>query len=421
MKLSERDCEGFYQDVWLRFCESIIQTYNSNDPAKDFSIQLSKLSHALFSETYVPPLPAQGNGNDSTYEENAKDESLLEKYVIAPRMLKHCVAGTHPEFSSGRQQDVTEYFTYFLDQLNRSERVNLHRLIPGGILDAPSTDSIFNFGLEIKFKDLNSSDVKLINKGPQTLNNLFELPIPLDKAVPKPTANINENSKEDGNEAKRQKIEDPNNDDRMVRLDDCLAKFFEPEVLLMKHPATQEKLPFQRTLKFHTFPRYLVIKLSRYYVTENWTQKKILLEVPMPETLDLNQYRGHGLSPGEKEIIENNNSGSVGAAQAAPVFTIDEELVMNLVSMGFSENGCRRAAIATNNADMETAMNWILEHMEDPDFNAPPVLPSTTGGAADNNGLPEVSEESIQMLTVMGYTEEQCRAALIATNQNIER
>lgn len=54
--------------------------------------------------------------------------------------------------------------------------------------------------------------------------------------------------------------------------------------------------------------------------------------------------------------------------------------MVQLTSMGFSENGCRRAAIATHNADPETAMNWIFEHMEDPDFNDPPVMPSAAAG-----------------------------------------
>lgn len=33
--------------------------------------------------------------------------------------------------------------------------------------------------------------------------------------------------------------------------------------------------------------------------------------------------------------------------------------------IGFSENGCKRAAIAVSNENVEAAMNWIFEHMED--------------------------------------------------------
>lgn len=39
--------------------------------------------------------------------------------------------------------------------------------------------------------------------------------------------------------------------------------------------------------------------------------------------------------------------------------------------MGFSENGCRRACVATGNTSVESAMEWVMGHMEDDDFNEP--------------------------------------------------
>lgn len=44
---------------------------------------------------------------------------------------------------------------------------------------------------------------------------------------------------------------------------------------------------------------------------------------------------------------------------------IDEEAVMQLVSMGFPLEGCRRAVYHTHNQGVEPAMNWVLEHMGD--------------------------------------------------------
>ena len=91
-----------------------------------------------------------------------------------------------------------------------------------------------------------------------------------------------------------------------------------------------------------------------------------------------------------------------------------------LVAMGFSANGATRAALATSNADGETAMNWVLEHMEDADFNDPITEPSAASSGSSSS-RPAVNEESLLMLTSMGYTTEQCTAALLATDQNIER
>eukprot|EP01035_Chromulina_nebulosa_P019934 gene19934-25897_t len=94
----------------------------------------------------------------------------------------------------------------------------------------------------------------------------------------------------------------------------------------------------------------------------------------------------------------------------------NEDLVNQLSLMGFHENGCRKALIATNNSDIESAMNWIFEHIDDPDFNDPPK--SIDNAIISTNHL---SEESILMLSSMGYTHDQAKASLLATDNNIER
>ena len=58
--------------------------------------------------------------------------------------------------------------------------------------------------------------------------------------------------------------------------------------------------------------------------------------------------------------------------------------------MGLSENGCRRAAIATQN-NVEAAMEWYFAHSEDPDFNDPP--------AAASGVQEEEEEEEAEALT----------------------
>lgn len=44
----------------------------------------------------------------------------------------------------------------------------------------------------------------------------------------------------------------------------------------------------------------------------------------------------------------------------------DENIVTQLVSMGFNNLHCQKAAINTSNAGVEEAMNWLLSHMDDP-------------------------------------------------------
>ena len=46
-------------------------------------------------------------------------------------------------------------------------------------------------------------------------------------------------------------------------------------------------------------------------------------------------------------------------------------IVSALVSMGFNENGSRRAAVAVRNANVDEAVGWAVAHMDDADFKKP--------------------------------------------------
>ena len=53
-------------------------------------------------------------------------------------------------------------------------------------------------------------------------------------------------------------------------------------------------------------------------------------------------------------------------------------------------------------------MNWVMEHMSDPDFSSPFTPPNAASGAA-----PEpVDEESMAMIISMGFTVNQAKKAL---------
>lgn len=41
-------------------------------------------------------------------------------------------------------------------------------------------------------------------------------------------------------------------------------------------------------------------------------------------------------------------------------------MVFQLVEMGFPMEACKKAVFNTNNSGLESAMNWVMEHMEDP-------------------------------------------------------
>lgn len=53
---------------------------------------------------------------------------------------------------------------------------------------------------------------------------------------------------------------------------------------------------------------------------------------------------------------------------ALPILPVElnEEIIMQLVLMGFDVEGCKKAVYHTQNQGVEPAMNWVLEHMGDP-------------------------------------------------------
>jgi len=204
----------------------------------------------------------------------------------------------------------------------------------------------------------------------------------------------------------------------IVPLSACLDSFADVEHTDDYYsPAAQAKVTVARTTRFSTFPKYLWLQLGRYYVGEDWRPKKLLVNMDIPERLSLEGLRGKGLQEGETEMPEEQT----GNTAAPEVILPDESIVASLMSMGFSENGSKRAAVATSNASSEVAMEWVFAHMEDPDFNNPlpsPEEQKSQGGAS--SGF-QPNEEAIMMLSSMGFSREQVEVALKCTDNNADR
>jgi len=157
---------------------------------------------------------------------------------------------------------------------------------------------------------------------------------------------------------------------------------------------------------------------------DNWVQVKIDARVPVPEVLDLTAYAREGLGADEQEMPEATSDAQAPAAAAAAATVVaeaDAAIVAQLMSMGFSENGSKRAALATGNSDAEVALNWVFAHMEDPDFNDPPAAAGASRGADAAPTPAGISPDLIEMLMNYGFNEVQCTAALTATNSDMER
>jgi ubiquitin carboxyl-terminal hydrolase 5/13 len=387
---------------------------SASDPATDFGVQMSKVVDAQFNERYALPL----------VEDKEAKRFDTEKFTVAPRMFKSIVGQGHSEFSSGRQQDASEYYMHLLQIMSRFERTLLPRLQDSG----PPTASLFEFQVESRYECQVTGQVRYVS-GKQTVSNTLELRIPLDRAINKEEVDMLREAKKARIESKEGNTESltPGADEEklMVPFEECLNTFFGNEVVDYNNPTVGHPAPATKSNRMHGFPRYLMVKLGRYYVGDNWVQVKIDARVPMPEELDLSRYRATGPQSHEVLMPESASgaaSASSSSAAPAPAAKVaDESVVAQLVSMGFSENGSRKAAMEHN--DVEMAMNWILMHMEDPDFNDPPVDPSAPAvePMVVTDTASDAQLESIGMIVSMGYTEDQAKAALRATDNNLER
>jgi len=192
-----------------------------------------------------------------------------------------------------------------------------------------------------------------------------------------------------------------------VPLESCLGLFLGQsgqEMLEYQCEAGCGKTHAVRRTQLATFPDVLVIHAKKFQL-KNWVPTKLDIPIILPDgDLVLDDYLGKGLQPGEEELPDETSSGS---APSLPQF--DAEAVAQLEGMGFPAVRCQKALLATGNSGAEVAMEWLFEHMEDPDIDEP-IQPS---------GEPPVDQ--IALLADMGFTHAQARKALLETDGNAER
>ncbi|KAJ0264582.1 Ubiquitin carboxyl-terminal hydrolase 14 [Hirschfeldia incana] len=349
------------------------------DPTLDLNMQLTKLGHGLLSGKYSIPVTEKDAATRDARQEG-----------IPPRMFKSVVAAGHGEFSSMRQQDALDFFFHLFDKLERGKlRADLD----------PSRS--FKFGVEEKV--LCSSGKVSYNKREDCI---LSLNIPLQEAT-------NKDELEAFNNQKAGKGLEENNmsTDEIVRprvpLEACLATFASPEEIHDYYStALKGKTTAIKTTGLTSFPDYLVLHMRKFVMEAGWVPKKLDVYIDVPDVIDISHMRSKGLQPGE-ELLPDGVAEEV-METAQPV--ANEEIVAQLVSMGFNQLHCQKAAINTSNAGVEEATNWLFSHMDDPDIDAP-----------ISNQASDVDQSSVDTLISFGFAEEVARKALKASGGDIEK
>jgi ubiquitin carboxyl-terminal hydrolase 5/13 len=283
-----------YNDTSLQ-----IRRQAPSEVAADFVSQVSKLVTALNGDRYAPPLK---EGDDA-------DDTKLE---IAPQMFRSLVGRGHPEFSSGRQQDACEYLQHFLELLSRAERTALGSRLEAG----NSFASLFEFAVESRLQEEGGEGRVLYQRSPQ---NVLGLPIKLDDADNLSEVMAFKSTQGEG--ADKSKDTGPK---AVIQLQSCLKNLVAPEGIDFRGGKAS------RTSRLASMPRYLLVSLQRYYLDEKWVPTKLDCLVPMPEEINLEDFRGKGIQPGEVAIPEDEASS---AAAPTAAFVPDELIVAQLLSM----------------------------------------------------------------------------------------
>uniref|UniRef100_A0A8C1CCL5 Ubiquitin carboxyl-terminal hydrolase n=1 Tax=Cyprinus carpio carpio TaxID=630221 RepID=A0A8C1CCL5_CYPCA len=313
---------------------------------------------------------------------------------ISPKMFKALVSKGHPEFSSNRQQDAHEFLLHLINLVERNSS------------GSENPSDVFRFLVEERVQCCQTQKVRYT----QRVDYLMQLPVPLEAASNREELIAYESKRKEAEENMRPPPEPVR---ARIPFTACLQAFTEPEnVPDFWSSALQAKSAGVKTSRFASFPEYMVVQIKKFTFGVDWVPKKLDVSIDVPDFLDLNRLRATGLQAGEEELPDLTPPIVIPEDTRAP--EIDESSVMQLAEMGFPLEACRKAVYYTGNMGAEMAFNWIIAHMEEPDLPSP-SLPTTS--ALDN----QPPEESISILTSMGFPRHHTIQALKATNNNLER
>uniref|UniRef100_A0A7N8XVP1 Ubiquitin carboxyl-terminal hydrolase n=1 Tax=Mastacembelus armatus TaxID=205130 RepID=A0A7N8XVP1_9TELE len=341
---------------------------------------------------------------------------------VSPRMLKSLVSRGHPEFSSNRQQDAHEFLLHVVNLVERNSAG----------LENPS--DVFRFLVEERVQCCQTRRVRYT----QRVDYCIQLPAPIEAATNREELLAYEAKRKDAEENMRAPPEPVR---ARIPFTACLQAFTEPEnVPDFWSSALQAKSAGVKTSRFASFPEYLIVQIKKFTFGVDWVPKKLDLAIDVPDFLDLNRLRATGLQAGEEELPDLMPPIVLPEDTRGINRTFDNMLrqflksscvqsVMQLAEMGFPLEACRKAVYYTGNMGPEMAFNWIIAHMEEPDFAEPLTLPSMMdlGPSASDGPMGATPlansppEESVAILTSMGFPRSHSIQALKATNNNLER
>ncbi|GMI21832.1 hypothetical protein TrCOL_g7302 [Triparma columacea] len=346
----------------------------------DLGVQMGKVMKAICEGGYgkvVSIEEAEGNMNKGE-EELGEDDVNNPLEQVAPHMFKVAAASGKPEWLGGQQQDAGEYLRHLLAEMEKYEGEG------GGDM---GSRRILEFGT-LKEMVCGQDGMKMYKEGEGDV--VMELRVPMEKAR-RNVKKVQEGEEDEGGGKKAKTEEEP----PVVSLQDCLESYVSQSVMegyRWSHLGNSVADAYDRT-GVTNFPPYLAVLVKRYEVDPvTWTPKKLKVDVEVPDSIDLGFMKM--IKESGDMVLPPSDSDSGGAAAGVSVNPV---LLQQLVEMGFGENGCRKALIETGGEDVEAAMNWVMEHMGDANFNDPIAEGGGKGGGGGGEEYPEVVSDIFAM------------------------
>ena len=284
--------------------------------------------------------------------------------AVAPWMFKRACGAKNPLWASGAQQDAHEYMGFLLEALGVAREFEVGVRTRVTCPESGRVSEAMEQSLGLSLDIFNCSKHKRMREGEEG---------------------------EEGEEGKRNNLS----------LDECLEWNYGRDELVDGYysASLKKKVTGVKTSRMTSFPKILIVHLRRYFVDEDWTPKKLQVELDVPDTLDLAAFK----VPNDEPPVELQPEEE---QQPDDVTPVDAGHLDMLTGMGFAVEDTAYALREHDN-DVERAMEFLLS-------GGKAVPKPGTGGAA------AVSADSIAMITSMGFSDDQARLALSKTNGNAE-
>ncbi|CAI1911808.1 hypothetical protein SEUBUCD646_0D02690 [Saccharomyces eubayanus] len=301
-----------------------------------------------------------------------KLEPELYANGIKPSAFKKCIGQNHEEFSSNRQQDAMEFLTFLLDSLDR-------KFFSDNSAGASNPNDLMRFMMEDRLQCNKCGKVKYSYEPAEAIQ------LPLKE-----------------------------NDESQDVLERIKA-YFDGQTIEFKCANCKESVTANKKPGFKSLPHTLVLNPIRIKL-QNWIPVKTSNELSLPgltdkeDVLDVSSYLSQGFNSQTETLLPDDD-------ESDTKFTPNKCGISQLIEMGFTENSSARALFNTGNQDAETAMNWLFQHMDDPDLNDPFIAPPLNS----KKDKTDVDDDSLASMLSMGLSPKLCRKSLIINNGDVNR